>query len=146
MPSASDVSDVSEWPPVRRGPLVVGGGVLLAILLASLANALIAVLAHALGASEDFHPLEPSAYPGITALGVQAGAIGWAAVRRFAKDPERLLRWLVPTVVAVSFVPDFFLFEEGGVLGVAALLAMHVAVAVISVKAYRTVMPLGPVR
>ncbi|MFE9650765.1 hypothetical protein ACFYO0_43105 [Streptomyces sp. NPDC006365] len=53
------------------------------------------------------------------------------------------MRWLVPTVVAVSFVPAFLLFGEGGAAGVVALLLMHVVVAVVAVFAHRTVMPLS---
>lgn len=140
------MSSVSEALPVRRGPLVVAGGVLGAILLSSLANALIAVLAHALGAPDDFDPLKPPAYIFLTTLGVLAGTAGWALVRRFSRDPERLLRRLVPSVVVVSFVPDFFQFGAGEATGVVALLLMHVVVAVIAVSAYRRVMPLKSVR
>ncbi|MGW1562288.1 DUF6069 family protein [Streptomyces sp. NPDC002144] len=140
------MSSVSQTLPARRGPLVVAGGVVGAVLLSSVANALIAVLAHALGAPDDFDPLKISSYVFLTVLGVLAGSAGWALVRRFSRDPERLLRRLVPSVVVVSFVPDFFKFEDGEVTGVVALLLMHVAVAVIAVSAYRRVMPLGPVR
>ncbi|GKQ39597.1 DUF6069 family protein [Streptomyces sp. A012304] len=125
---------------------MVAGGVFVAFLLSSCANALIAVLAHALGAPEDFGPLEPSSYVFLTALGVLAGSAGWALVRRFSPDPERLLRRLVPSVVVLSCVPDFFLFGEGEVTGVVALLVMHVAVAAIAVPTYRRVMPLSSAR
>ncbi|MFF4630030.1 DUF6069 family protein [Streptomyces griseorubiginosus] len=117
-----------------------------AILLSSLVNALIAVLAHAVGAPKDFAPLKLSSYVSLTALGVLAGAAGWALVRRFSRDSERLLRRLVPSVVVVSFVPDFTQFGKGEVTGVVALLLMHVAVAVIAVSAYRRIMLLGSVR
>ncbi|UUU29315.1 DUF6069 family protein [Streptomyces sp. CA-210063] len=140
------MSSVPETLSSRRGPLVVAGGVFIAFVLSALVNALIAVLAHALGAPEDFDPLEPPSYAFLTALGVLAGAVGWALIRRFDRNPERLLRRLVPSVVVVSFVPDFFLFDEGEVIGVVALLVMHVAVAVIAVQAYRRVMPVGAVR
>ncbi|MGW2890003.1 DUF6069 family protein [Streptomyces griseoruber] len=140
------MSSVSEALLSRRGPLVVAGGVFGAILLSSLANALIAVLAHVLGAPDDFDPLEPSSYIFLTTLGVLGGTVGWAVVRRFSRDPERLLRRLVPSVVVVSFVPDFFQFDDGEVTGVVALLLMHVAVAVIAVPTYRRVMPLSSVR
>lgn len=140
------MSRVSETLPSRQGPLVVAGGVVIAILLSSLANALIAVLAHALGAPDDFDPLEPASYIFLTTLGVLGGAVGWAVVRRFSRDPERLLRRLVPSVVVVSFVPDFFQFGDGEVTGVVALLLMHVAVAAIAVLTYRRVMPLSSVR
>lgn len=71
-----------------------------------------------------------------------AGAVGWALVRKVSKDPEALVRWLVPVLVVVSFVPDFLLFGDGGAVGVAALLLMHVAVAAAAVFTYRKVMPL----
>ncbi|WP_149823032.1 DUF6069 family protein [Streptomyces tailanensis] len=137
------MSVASAAVPVRRGPLVVAGGVLAAIVVSSLANAVLAVLALALGAPDDFQPLMPGSYIFLTAVGVIAGAIGWAIVRKVSKDPEKLVRWLVPTVVVVSFVPDFLLFGAGGVIGVVALLLMHMAVAAAAVFAYRKVMPLS---
>lgn len=140
------MSRVSEMLPTRRGPIMVAGGVFVAFLLSSLVNVLIAVLAHALGAPDDFSQLEPSRYVFMTALGVLGGSVGWSLVRRFSSDPERLLRRLVPSVVVLSFVPDFFLFGEGEVTGVVALLVMHVAVAAIAVPTYRRVMPLSSAR
>ncbi|GGY33357.1 DUF6069 family protein [Streptomyces djakartensis] len=137
------MSVTPEAVPVRRGPLVVAGGVLAAIVAASLADAVIALLALAVGAPDDFQPLEPGSYIFLTAVGMVAGALGWALVRKLSKAPEALMRWLVPTVVVVSFVPDFLLFGEGGVTGVVALLLMHVVVAVVAVFAYRKVMPLS---
>ncbi|GHB82906.1 hypothetical protein GCM10010306_091810 [Streptomyces umbrinus] len=137
------MSVTSEAVPVRRGPLVVTGGVLAAIVVGSLADAVLALLALAAGAPGDFQPLKPSSYIFLTAVGVVAGAVGWAIVRKVSKDPQALVRWLVPTVVVVSFVPDFLQFGAGGAAGVVALLLMHVAVAVVAVFAYRKVMPLS---
>ncbi|NGO41123.1 DUF6069 family protein [Streptomyces ureilyticus] len=137
------MSVTSEVAAVRRGPLVVAGGVLAAIVVASLADAVLALLALAVGAPDDFQPLMPGSYIFLTTVGVVAGAIGWAIIRKVSKAPEALMRWLVPTVVAISFVPDFLLFGEGGVAGVVALLLMHVVVAVVAVFAYRKVMPLS---
>jgi hypothetical protein len=107
------------------------------------------------GASDDFAPLHLSAYAPLTVFGVVLGAIGWAVVRRVAKNPAGLLRWLVPVpvpvpvLVVVSFVPDLSLLGGGtpgsGPLAVAALMVMHVVVAVVAVAAYRRVLPL-PVR
>ncbi|WP_217555462.1 DUF6069 family protein [Streptomyces sp. GbtcB6] len=137
------MSATSPAVAVRRGPLVVVGGVLGAIVVSSVANALIALVAHAAGAPDDFQPLKASSYVFLTAVGVVLGSLGWAVIRKAAKDPEALARWLVPAVVVVSFVPDFLLFGDGGVTGVLALLLMHVTVAVIAVFAYRRGMPLS---
>ena len=107
------------------------------------------MVAHAAGAWDDFDPLHLSAYAPLTVFGVVLGAIGWAVVRRVAKNPAGLLRWLVPLLTVVSFAPDLSLLGGGtpgsGPLAVAALMAMHVVVAAVSVAAYRRVLPL-PVR
>ncbi|MGW0707551.1 DUF6069 family protein [Streptomyces sp. NPDC002643] len=137
------MSVASAATPVRRGPLVVIGGVVGAIVVASLADAILALAALAIGAPDDFQPLMPGSYIFLTAVGVIAGAIGWAVVRKVSKDPEALVRWLAPTLVVVSFIPDFLLFGDGGVAGVVALLLMHVVVAVVAVYAFRKVMPLS---
>ncbi|XUL93774.1 DUF6069 family protein [Streptomyces galilaeus] len=128
---------------VRRGPLVVAGGVLAAIVVASAADTVLALLALAAGAPDDFKPLKASSYVFLTVVGVVAGAVGWAVVRKVSKDPGALVRWLVPVLVVVSFVPDLLLFGDGGAKGVGALLLMHVAVAATAVYAYRKVMPLS---
>ncbi|MBK3577883.1 hypothetical protein JHN63_29610 [Streptomyces sp. MBT65] len=137
------MSVASDAVAVRRGPLAVAGGVLAAIVVASAADAVLALLARAAGAPDDFQPLNASSYIFLTAVGVIAGAVGWAIMRRVSKDPAALVRWLVPTVVVVSFVPDFLLYGDGGATGVGALLLMHVAVATAAVFAYRKVMPLS---
>ncbi|MEW2395393.1 DUF6069 family protein [Streptomyces sp. NPDC046862] len=137
------MSVASDAVAARRGPLVVAGGVLAAIVVASLADAVLALVALAAGAPDDFQPLKPGSYIFLTAVGVVAGAVGWAIIRKVAKAPEALVRWLVPTAVVVSFGPDFLLFGDGGVVGVGAVLLMHVVVAAVAVFAYRKVMPLS---
>jgi len=136
------MSSAPETRSARRGPLVVAAGLLAAFLLSSLVNALIAVPAHQLfNVSESFDALQPRSYGSLTAMGVLAGATGWAVVRKLARDPENLLRRLVPTVLVISFVPDFFQVDKGGAAGVMALMLMHVVITVIAVATYRRVMP-----
>jgi hypothetical protein len=130
----------------RARALTVVTGLLAAAVVAVLGNAVIALLAHAAGASDDFDPLHLSAYAPPTVFGVVLGAIGWTVVRRAAKNPAGLLRWLVPVLVVVSLVPDLSLLGGGtpgsGPLAVVALMVMHVVVAAIAVVAYRRVLPL----
>lgn len=137
------MSVATDAVTVRRGPLVVAGGVLAAIVVASAADTVLALLALAAGAPDDFQPLKAPSYIFLTAVGVVAGAVGWAVLRKVSKDPQALVRWLVPTLVVVSFVPDFLLYGDGGATGVGALLLMHVAVATTAVFIYRKVMPLS---
>jgi hypothetical protein len=112
-----------------------------------IANTVIALLARAAGASNDYRPLWPSVYLPLTVLGVLAGAIGWQVVRRKAGDPAAVLRWLVPTVVALSLIPDIatgLVHSEPGISwgAVAALMLMHLAVAAVAVPVYRRTLPL----
>ncbi|WP_369191732.1 DUF6069 family protein [Streptomyces sp. R08] len=137
------MSVASDAVAVRRGPLAVAGGLLAAIVLAVAADTVIAQLALAAGAPDDFQPLKAPSYIFLTTVGILAGALGWSIVRKVSNDPWALVRWLVPTLVLVSFVPDFLLYGDGGATGVGALLLMHVTVAVAAVVAYRKVMPLS---
>jgi amino acid transporter len=81
-------------------------------------------------------------------VGVLFGAIGWIIVRRSSKDPEALLRKLVPAVVVISFILDLAMLvsdyaPHSDAVGVVALLVMHVVVAAATVFAFRKVLPLG---
>ena len=131
----------------RTSALLIAGGIAAAAVASIVVNAIIAVVAHALGASDEFPPLQFGAYAFFTVLGVLAGAAGWAAVRRFSRRPAAVLRWLVPAVVAVSLIPDLGLLVSDAqpgtsVLAVVALMAMLLAIAAIAAPIYRRVMPL----
>ncbi|MEV5843535.1 hypothetical protein AB0M32_16390 [Streptomyces sp. NPDC051985] len=80
----------------------------------------------AAGARDDFRLLKASSFIFLTAVGIVAGAVGWAIVRKVAKGPEGLVRWLAPTLVVVSFVPDFLEFGDGSAVGVGTLILIHV--------------------
>ena len=137
-------SSASSAPARRTGALSVAAGLLAALVVAGVANAVVALLARAAGAAAEFAPLNPSSYLPLTAIGLIAGAVGWAVVRRVAGSPAALLRGLIPAAVIVSFVPDLTQFGSpgGSVLAVVALMVMHVVVATAGVLAYRRVLPL----
>ena len=115
-----------------------------AIAAALVGNALVAQVALAGGASEDFQPLTPGAYGFFTVVGVVAGLVGWVLVRRRARAADTL-RWLVPTVLVLSLVPDVALglSDRPGVSwgAVVALMAMHVVVTVAAVASFRRFLP-----
>ena len=119
---------------------------LVALVLALVGNAIVAQVALAAGASEDFQPLTFAAYGFFTVVGVVAALIGWVLIRRSAKA-ESTLRWLVPTVLVVSLVPDVlvgFSDREGVSWGaVVALMVMHVVVTVAAVATFSRLLPVG---
>lgn len=125
----------------------VAGILLLAVILAALLDTAIAALGHAAGASHQFQPLQTPSFVSFTLLGILIGAAGWALVRRRAARPRALLRRLVPTVLALSFIPDLAMLvvsylPHSNAAGVVALLAMHVVVATIAVTAYTRALPI----
>ncbi|TDV48645.1 DUF6069 family protein [Actinophytocola oryzae] len=133
--------------PTKR-PATVATAIVLAAACAALVNLGIATLARALVSVPRFVPLTPIAFVPYTVFGTAAGAIGWAVIRRGVDRPARLLRWLVPVVVLLSFVPPLVLsvVADVGAVPIVALMAMHLVVGTVAVSVYRRVLPLpaGP--
>ncbi len=124
--------------------------VLLAGLVAAIAalvgNTVVAQIAIAAGASEEFQPLTVAAYGFLTVVGVVAGLVGWLLIRRTA-NAAATLRRLVPAVLIVSLVPDVLLgfSDRAGVswTAVVALMAMHVVVTVAAVTTFSRLLPVS---
>jgi hypothetical protein len=100
-----------------------------------------------LGASDDLQGLTPPAFVSLTVIGVLAGAVGWRLITRRSARPAALLRRLVPVVLVLSFIPDVLLLTGDApgadLVGVLALMAMHVAIVAIAVPLFRRFMPAG---
>lgn len=133
---------MSTEPRTSTGQVVLG--VVAAIVLASIGNAAVSFVAQALGADpQAVEGLKPQGYVVLTAVGVVIAAFAWASIRKRAKDPARTLGNLVPIVVVLSFlvdVPVFFL-PGATIVGVVALMVMHVVVAAVAVPIFRRVLP-----
>ncbi len=97
------MSVASDAVAVRRGPFAVAGGLLAAIVLAAAADTVIAQLALAAGAPDDFQPLKAPSYIFLTTLGILAGALGWSIVRKVSNDPRR---WSVGWYRPSSWCPS----------------------------------------
>ena len=128
---------------VTAGKIVLAGVV--AAVIALVANTVVAQVALAAGASDDFTPLTPGAYGFFTVVGVIAGLVGWLLIRR-TSNAAAILRWLVPTVLVVSLVPDVLVgfSDQAGVSwgAVFALMVMHVIVTVVAVATFTRLLPL----
>lgn len=133
---------MSTEPRTSTGQVVLG--VVAAIVLASIGNAAVSFVAQALGADpQAVEGLKPQGYVVLTAVGVVIAAFAWASIRKRAKDPARTLGKLVPIVVVLSLfadVPVFFL-PGASIVGVVALMVMHVVVAAVAVPIFRRVLP-----
>jgi hypothetical protein len=124
----------------RRGlgtALVLVGAIVAAIVI----NAIIAWVATAFGAPAGYGPLSLPAQALFTIIGVVVGWVGWRLISARARDPRRVLRILVPLVVAVSLIPDLLLLAFPIIPGstpaaVIALMLMHLVVAACAVSAY----------
>ena len=124
----------------RRGlgtALVLVGAIVAAIAI----NAVIAWVATAFGAPAGYGPLSLPAQALFTIVGVVVGWVGWRLISARARDPRRVLRILVPLVVAVSLIPDLLLLAFPVIPGstpaaVIALMLMHLVVAACAVSGY----------
>ncbi|WP_434446675.1 DUF6069 family protein [Lentzea sp. E54] len=128
----------------KPGTGMVVLGVVAAIVIASIGNTVVSYAAQALGADPTvMQGLQLQAYVVLTAAGVIIAAFAWASIRKRAKDPARTLGKLVPIVVAVSFLADvpMFFLPGASVVGIIALMLMHVVVAAVAVPIFHRVMP-----
>ena len=138
------VTTADTAPRTKTSTVLLAG--LIAALVALVGNTVVAQVAHAAGASDEFQPLTFGAYSFFTVVGVVAGLVGWLLIRRTA-NAAATLRWLVPTVLVVSFVPDILLgfSDRPGVSwgAVAALMVMHVVVTVAAVATFSRLLPVS---
>ena len=116
------------------------------IVAALVGNAVVAQVALAAGASEEFQPLTFAAYSFFTVIGVVAGLVGWLLIRR-TTNAAVTLRWLVPTVLVLSLIPDVLVgfSDRAGVSwgAVVALMVMHVVVTVAAVTTFSRLLPVS---
>lgn len=132
-------------PRTHRPTVTVPLSIATVAVLAGAINALLAVLGSSIGASGP--GLQPIAYLSLTVVAAIGGAIGWHLVDRFAQRPSRVMTWLVPSFLAVSFVPDILIGVTSGTgagwLYASVLMIMHVATITIAILTYRRLMPLS---
>lgn len=119
-------------------------GLLAAAVVAIAVNTGVALGTLALNPNGTRTGLDLVAYAPLTLVGIVAGTIGWAAVRRYAAHARSVLRVLVPVVLVVSFAPDIMLvvFGAADTINMAGLLVMHVVVAAVTVTAASRILPL----
>ena len=142
----------STTAATRRSAVTVGTALragAVAGVVAAVTNVVISTIARGpIGTSDEFVPLTPGPVVMWTMVGAIIGALGWRLVVNRSARSRAVLTTLVPTVLALSFVPDVALLATDSVAGqtttgVLSLMVMHVVTAVIAVTAYGRAMPAG---
>ncbi len=83
-------------------------------------------------------------YATLTILGVLIACAGWPVVARVTSAPRWLFFRLAVLVTLVLFVPDLYIWHQGAAAqAVAVLMAMHVAIALVT---YNLLVYVAPVR
>ncbi len=120
----------------RNRSIPVRGGV--AIVLAVLVNAVLVVGLNSLDIAPGFDPLTLTPVAFFSAVGAAGAAVVYWILNRYVTDVNRVFMRVAGAVLVLSFVPDIALLAvdpAATVLGVIALMVMHVTVAVASVWA-----------
>jgi hypothetical protein len=128
----------------RPLPAIALSAVLVAV-IAGIVNAIVATIAVTLGLdAQASHGLEAFSYVPLTVIGAIAAAIGWHLVNRYAARPRRVLKWLVPLALLLSWTPDIYVAIDAGWPNALTLMLMHTLTVVIAVLVFRWRMPLKP--
>ena len=136
-----------EFDPPHRPPhwWRVALATLLAIVGSLLADAaLVAVGTHVFPATKGYSHFQFADYAKLTIIGVLIAGAGWPIVTRICAAPRWLFLRLAVVVTLVLFLPDLYIWWQGqSAQAVGVLMAMHVAIAVIT---YPLLVYVAPVR
>jgi hypothetical protein len=95
-------------------------------------------------ATRHFQHFQLSDYGKLTVVGVIIACVAWPVVTRISSDPRWLFFRLAVLVTLVLWVPDVYILHLGEpARGVAVLMLMHLAIAVVT---YNLLVRLAPVR
>ena len=87
-----------------------------------------------------------ASYAKLTVIGVIFACIGWPVVTRISSAPKWLFLRMAAVVTLVLFLPDLWIYMNGApAKAVLVLLAMHVAIAVVTYSALVRIAPVGVV-
>jgi hypothetical protein len=128
------------WRWILATVLAVGASLLACFALAQLAIALLPSLA-------GYGHFQFGDYGRLTVIGVAAACVGWPIVTWFTTTARRLYLWLAIAVTVIGLAPDAWILHLGQpVAGVATLVAMHLALAVITYPSMVFIAPQRPAR
>ena len=117
----------------------------LSVMLSSAADAALVVIGeHLWPATKGYGHFQFSDYAKLTIVGVLIACAAWPIVTRMSSAPHRLFFRLAIAVTVVLWLPDLWILHKGqSAQGVAVLMVMHLAIALIT---YNLLVHLAPVR
>jgi hypothetical protein len=128
-----------EWWRVAVATVLAIVGSLLAC------AALVAIGEHVWPATKGFVHFQFSDYGKLTLVGVLGACAAWPIVTRISSAPRWLFFRLAVLVTLVLWLPDVWIWMKGeSVAGVAVLVLMHLAIAVVTYNVLVRVAPVGP--
>ena len=136
-----------DFRPTHRPPKWwrVGVATVLAIAGSLAADAVLVLLGkHLFPATKGFVHYQFHDYAKLTVIGVVIACAGWPIVARISSAPRWLFFRLAIAVTLVLFLPDLWIWMRGEPgQGVLVLMAMHVAIALVTYNALVRVAPVG---
>jgi hypothetical protein len=136
-----------DFSPPHRPPQWwrVGLATVLALALSLAADAaLVAIGTRLFPSTKGYVHFQFNDYAKLTILGVLIACAGWPVVARISSAPRWLYFRLAVVVTLVLFLPDVYIWQQGqSAQAVAVLMAMHVAIALVT---YNLLVHLAPVR
>jgi Family of unknown function (DUF6069) len=141
------MTSITRWYTNLPSRVALPVAFVTAVVGSVVAELIIAAIAHSAGANPDFIPLTLAGLIPPTVLSLLIAVVVWNLVRTRAKNPVRVMSWLVPIVVLLSWVPDiqlgFSQREAHTTWGeVAVLMVMHLVVSAIGVGIFSQLLPL----
>jgi len=139
-----------ELSPRHRAarPAAVAAGTMASVGLCLLADALLAKAGQAVFPStRGYVHFQFSDYAKLTVIGVVIASLAWPVVVRLTSDPRWVYRILAVLVTAVLLLPDLYIWWTGQPgRAVLVLVAMHLAIALITYNVMVRVAPARPER
>lgn len=136
-----------DFAPAHRQPLWwrVALATVLAIALSLAADAaLVAIGTHLWPATKGYSHFVFSDYAKLTVIGVLGACAGWPIITRISSAPRWLYFRCAILVTLVCWLPDLWIWHKGqSAHGVAVLMVMHLAIALIT---YNLVVHVAPIR
>jgi hypothetical protein len=122
------------WGSAQPGPVRFVAATVIAVFGSVLACWAISKVTIALIPSvAGYEHLQVGDYTRLTVIGVLVASIAWPLVTLAASRARRLFFWLAVLVTIVSLAPDLWILHQGQPIpGVAALMVMHIALALVT--------------